>query len=77
MAATVTRAAARAAVLRGCTSKDITEVILYGIAVADRVQLTRSGIRFYGPKGTAGTHFTPSDRRARDNLISDLRKAGL
>jgi hypothetical protein len=72
-----TAADLRTAVTKRCTDKDMRDVILYGIAVADRVRLTKSGITFYGPNGSANTHFTTSDWRARQNLIRDLRQAGL
>ena len=71
------RAEARTTVTRACTDRDMREVLLYAIQIADRVQLTKSGIRFYGPTGTAGAHYTQSDHRARANFLSQLRAAGL
>lgn len=71
------RAQARTVIAKACTNREMREVMLYACIVADKVRLTKKGVRFYGPNGTVGAHFTASDHRARENFIRDLRQAGL
>lgn len=62
---------------RGCTDKTMRKLLLAVIGSGYRYRMTKSGVMFYGPDGSATTHFTCSDHRAVDNFRTALKSIGI
>jgi hypothetical protein len=62
---------------RRCTNREVRDVLMAVMKSGVRYRITKKGVLFYGPHGTASTHLTPSDYRAAANLIASLRQAGI
>lgn len=67
----------RRTIRRACTHREMRDLLLAVVDSGVRMRLTSSGVLVYGPKGTAGTHFTCSDVRAQKNFRARLRQIGV
>lgn len=64
-------------VRRGCTNKQMRSLILAAMATGARYRMTKCGVMFLGPRGSAAVHLTATDHRALENFRTNLHNAGI
>jgi hypothetical protein len=67
----------RAEIQKRSRDSEQRRVVMAALELGAPAKLTRSGVVFSGPDGTAGTHWTTSDHRALTNFETQLRRIGI